>query len=139
MDDVRAASIGLATRSSARTASLPRPHACPSPRSGNRRGSQVSFQHEQGYAIMALASPRRNRRFPRARFDPLRLHAPLYIGEAEVMKAVDILADIMTSRLWDRPRASPHVPAVMASKPYDLQREGADSLFKGRACPTATI
>ena len=26
---------------------------------------------------------------------------PLYIGEAEVLGAVDILEDIMTNRLWD--------------------------------------
>ena len=28
---------------------------------------------------------------------------PLYVDEADVRAAVDILADIMTNRLWDRP------------------------------------
>jgi kynureninase len=28
---------------------------------------------------------------------------PLYIGEAEILGAVDILENIMAERLWDRP------------------------------------
>lgn len=72
-----------------------------SPRDGHKRGSQISFLHEEGYAIMQALIARGvigDFRAPNAiRFG----FTPLYIGEAEVMKAVDILADIMDNRLWD--------------------------------------
>lgn len=103
MDDVRAASIGLGDLFIREVEGRCPDLTLASPRSGNRRGSQVSFQHEQGYAIMQALIARGvigDFRAP----DSIRFgFTPLYIGEAEVMKAVDILADIMTSRLWDRP------------------------------------
>lgn len=72
-----------------------------SPRDSHKRGSQISFLHEEGYAIMQALIARGvigDFRAPNAiRFG----FTPLYIGEAEVMKAVDILADIMDNRLWD--------------------------------------
>ncbi|WJR68991.1 kynureninase [Neorhizobium sp. CSC1952] len=72
-----------------------------SPRDGERRGSQISFLHEEGYAIMQALIARGvigDFRAPNAiRFG----FTPLYIGEQDVIKAVDILQDIMTNRLWD--------------------------------------
>jgi kynureninase len=74
-----------------------------SPRDGKRRGSQVSFLHEEGYAIMQALIARGvigDFRAPNAiRFG----FTPLYIGEREVVSAVDVLADIMDNRLWDAP------------------------------------
>jgi kynureninase len=75
-----------------------------SPRDAARRGSQVSFLHDEGYAIMQALIARGvigDFRAPNAiRFG----FTPLYIGEAEVMAGVEILADIMTNRLWDQPQ-----------------------------------
>ena len=69
----------------------------------SQRGSQVSFRHPEGYAIMQALIARGvigDFRAP----DNIRFgFTPLYIGEAEVRGAVEILADIMANRLWDRP------------------------------------
>ncbi len=82
--------------------------ACPdltlaTPRAHDQRGSQVSFRHPEGYAIMQALIARGvigDFRAP----DILRFgFTPLYIGPTEVQAAVDILADIMKNRLWDRP------------------------------------
>lgn len=74
-----------------------------SPRDGNRRGSQVSFRHSQGYAIMQALIDRGvigDFRAP----DVLRFgFTPLYIGEAEVRGAVAVLKQVMDGGLWDRP------------------------------------
>lgn len=74
-----------------------------SPRDSGGRGSQVSFAHEEGYAIMQALIARGvigDFRAP----DILRFgFTPLYISYAEVWKAVDVLADIMESGYWDRP------------------------------------
>lgn len=75
-----------------------------SPRDGVRRGSQVSFIHEEGYAIMQALISRGvigDFRAP----DAIRFgFTPLYIEEKDVIAAVDILADIMTNTLWDQPQ-----------------------------------
>ncbi|MCY1665293.1 kynureninase [Rhizobium sp. SL86] len=104
MADVRARSMALCdlfiTKVEARCPEL----SLGSPRDGSKRGSQVSFLHDEGYAIMQALIARGvigDFRAPNAiRFG----FTPLYIGEAEVMAAVDILADIMTNRLWDQPQ-----------------------------------
>jgi kynureninase len=74
-----------------------------SPRDGTRRGSQVSFRHPQGYAIMQALIDRGvigDFRAP----DVLRFgFTPLYIGEAEVRGAVAVLKQVMDGGLWDRP------------------------------------
>ena len=74
-----------------------------SPRLAAERGSQVSFRHPQGYAIMRALIARGvigDFRAP----DSLRFgFAPLYIGEAEVMSAVAIISDVVNNRLWDTP------------------------------------
>lgn len=75
-----------------------------SPRNGAERGSQVSFRHPEGYAIMQALIARGvigDFRAPDAvRFG----FTPLYIGEQEVLGAVGILEDVMKNKLWDEPQ-----------------------------------
>ena len=82
--------------------------ACPTlrlvtPRAHDQRGSQISFAHPEGYAIMQALIAQGvigDFRAP----DILRFGiTPLYIGTAEIDGAVAALADIMTSGSWDRP------------------------------------
>ena len=82
--------------------------ACPdlvlaSPRNASDRGSQVSFHHPEGYAIMQALISRGvigDFRAP----DILRFgFTPLYIDQSDVESAVDILADIMKTNAWDTP------------------------------------
>ena len=74
-----------------------------SPRDAAVRGSQVSFHHAEGYAIMQALIARGvigDFRAP----DILRFgFTPLYTTFAEVAAAVDILSDIMATQAWDRP------------------------------------
>lgn len=101
LTDVRTASIALADlfirEVEARCPEL----TLASPRDGNRRGSQVSFRHDNGYAIMQALIARGvigDFRAP----DTLRFgFTPLYIGEAEVRAAVDAIEDVVTNRRWD--------------------------------------
>jgi kynureninase len=103
MGDVRAASVALSERFIAGVEG-----ACPglvlaSPRDPARRGSQVSFRHPEGYAIMQAliaAGVIGDFRAP----DILRFgFAPLYNDAADVDRAVEVLAGIMAARAWDRP------------------------------------
>lgn len=82
--------------------------ACPelilaTPRDHARRGSQVSFHHPEGYAIIQALIARGvigDFRAP----DILRFgFTPLYIGPDEVAAAVGHLAEVMAARLWDHP------------------------------------
>jgi kynureninase len=101
MSDVRKASIALSDlfirEVEARCPEL----TLASPRDGNMRGSQVSFRHTSGYAIMQALIARGvigDFRSP----DMMRFgFTPLYIGESEVRAAVDAIADVMTNRRWD--------------------------------------
>ena len=74
-----------------------------SPRDGAQRGSQVSFAFDEGYAVIQALIARDvigDFRAPNImRFG----FTPLYLDEADVIQAVDILADILDNRLWDRP------------------------------------
>lgn len=74
-----------------------------SPRDPSQRGSQVSFRHPNGYAVMQALIARGvigDFRAP----DVLRFgFAPLYNDLDDVAHAVDILADILANRTWDRP------------------------------------
>ncbi len=81
--------------------------ACPSltlatPREHALRGSQVSFRHPEGYAIMQAMIARGvigDFRAP----DIIRCgFTPLFIDETDVDRAVEIIADIMQNSLWDR-------------------------------------
>jgi kynureninase len=68
------------------------------------RGSQVSFRHPQGYAIVQALIARGvigDFRAP----DILRFGlAPLYLSHADIWRAVATLRDIMDGRDWDQPR-----------------------------------
>jgi kynureninase len=74
-----------------------------SPRNGAERGSQVSFSHPEGYAIMQALIAQDvigDFRAPNImRFG----FTPLYLDEADVIRATEILEQVMTDRLWDRP------------------------------------
>jgi kynureninase len=103
MEDVRAASLALTDHLIAGVEA-----ACPTltlatPRVHALRGSQVSFRHPEGYAIMQALIARGvigDFRSP----DILRFGVtPLYIGTAEIDRAVAVLAEIMAQSLWDRP------------------------------------
>lgn len=82
--------------------------ACPdlelaSPRDSSRRGSQVSFRFEQGYAVMQALIERGligDFRAP----DIMRFgFTPLYIDDEDVRAAAAIIAEVMAGHLWDRP------------------------------------
>ncbi len=103
MVDVRARSIEL-TEAFIRGVEA----ACPaltlaSPRDPEARGSQVSFRHPEGYAIMQALIAQGvigDFRAP----DILRFgFTPLYTTMADVEGAVAVLGEIMAGGLWDRP------------------------------------
>ena len=103
MADVRARSIDL-TEAFIKGVEA----ACPAltlatPRDPAMRGSQVSFRHPEGYAIMQALIARGvigDFRAP----DILRFgFTPLYTTMDEVTGAVAILAEVMEKALWDRP------------------------------------
>lgn len=73
------------------------------PREHHLRGSQVSFAHAEGYAIMQALIARGvigDFRAP----DILRFgFTPLYTRYADAWLAAEILAEILATRAWDRP------------------------------------
>ncbi|MEM8748908.1 MAG: kynureninase [Pseudomonadota bacterium] len=75
-----------------------------SPRDSQMRGSQVSFRFENGYAAMQAIIEQGvigDFRAP----DIMRFgFTPLYINRDDVLAAVDVIASVMTSKSWDRPR-----------------------------------
>ncbi len=103
MADVRAASLALSARFIAGVEARCPALVLASPRDGAALGSQVSFRHAEGYAIMQALIARGligDFRAP----DILRFGiTPLYIGEAEIDAAVDVIAAVMDGRLWDDP------------------------------------
>ena len=74
------------------------------PRDPALRGSQVALTHPQGYAIVQALIERGvigDFRAP----DLLRFgFAPLYVGHADVWRAVDAIEDIMATQAWSQPR-----------------------------------
>lgn len=103
MADLRARSIEL---SEAFVAGVEA--SCPdvtlfSPRDPARRGSQIGFRHPQAYAVMQALIARGvvgDFRAP----DVLRFgFAPLYNDMADVHRAVDVLAELLRDKSWDRP------------------------------------
>jgi kynureninase len=78
--------------------------ALASPREAAQRGSQVSFEHANGYAVMQALIARgvigdyREPGILRFGF------APLYTRYADAWDAVAILRDILVTRAWDTPR-----------------------------------
>ena len=73
------------------------------PRDPAMRGSQVSFRHPEGYAMMQALIARGvigDFRAP----DTLRFgFTPLFIDHADVSRAIAIIAEVMAHDLWDRP------------------------------------
>ncbi len=103
MADLRATSVALCERFIAGVEA-----ACPmlelaSPRDAARRGSQVSFRFDDGYAAMQALIARGvigDFRAP----DIMRFgFTPLFIDAGDVDAAVAIITDVMTTRAWDRP------------------------------------
>jgi len=74
------------------------------PREPGRRGSQISFKAENGYAVMQALIDRGvigDFRAP----DIIRFgFTPLYLSHTEVVAAVDVLAKVLAERLWDEPK-----------------------------------
>jgi kynureninase len=103
MDALRAASLALGDRLIAGVAAACPDLALATPRDHAARGSQVSFRHPEGYAIMQALIGRGvvgDFRAP----DILRFGlTPLFIGAAEIDRAVAVLAEVMATRAWDRP------------------------------------
>lgn len=77
-----------------------------SPRDPHQRGSQVSFRHPEGYAIMQAVIAAKvigDFRAP----DILRFgFTPLYIGEDDVMTAAQTLEAVMAGERWRAPEFS---------------------------------
>ena len=103
MQDLRAASISLCDLFIAEVEKRCPDLVLATTRDGNKRGSQVSFRHPQGYAIMQALIAKNvigDFRAP----DAIRFgFTPLYIGEKEVLGAAGVLETIIKDRLWDRP------------------------------------
>jgi kynureninase len=104
MAELRAASVGLCevfiSDVEARCPAL----RLVSPRDARSRGSQVSFAHPEGYAIMQALIDRGvigDFRAP----DVMRFgFTPLYLDQDDVAAAVDVLADILGRDLWKDPK-----------------------------------
>ncbi len=103
MADLRARSIELTEAFIAAVESSCPDLALASPRDPDARGSQVSFRHPEGYAIMQALIARGvigDFRAP----DILRFgFTPLYTSMADVDGAAAVLARIMAEGVWDRP------------------------------------
>ncbi len=104
MHDIRARSIELSEAFLTRVEATCPDLTLASPRDADHRGSQVSFRHPQGYAIMQALIDQGvigDFRAP----DILRFgFTPLYLTMDEVTRAVDILSRIMQDATWDQPR-----------------------------------
>jgi kynureninase len=103
MADVRAVSIGLSERFIAEVEARCPDLTLASPRDPQVRGSQVSFRHPQGYAIMQALIANDvigDFRAP----DLIRFgFTPLYLSEDDVVAAATMVERVMTERLWDDP------------------------------------
>ncbi|MFN3722374.1 MAG: kynureninase [Paracoccaceae bacterium] len=103
MTDLRARSIALCEAFIAGVEATCPTLSLVSPRDAGQRGSQVSFSHPEGYAIMQALIARGvigDFRAP----DILRFgFTPLYTSDADVQGAVDALAEVMANDLWKRP------------------------------------
>jgi kynureninase len=75
-----------------------------SPRDPAERGSHVVFAHADGYAVMQALIARGvigDFRAP----DLMRFgFTPLYTRYADVVRAAEIVADLLKNREWDQPR-----------------------------------
>lgn len=103
MADLRATAIALTERFIAGVEAAAAELTLASPRDPAVRGSQVSFRHPEGYAIVQSLIAEGvigDFRAP----DILRFgFTPLYIGEADVDRAVKTIGAVLADRRWDRP------------------------------------
>lgn len=103
MTALRARSLELSERFIAAVETACPTLALASPRDPSQRGSQVSFHHPQGYAIMQALIDRGvigDFRAP----DILRFgFTPLFIDKDDIDRAAETLAEIMATDAWDRP------------------------------------
>jgi kynureninase len=103
MQDIRTASIALSDRFLAGVEATCPMLTLASPRDAQQRGSQVSFRFADGYAAIQALIARGvigDFRAP----DIMRFgFTPLFIDEGDVDSAINIIADVMTNRLWDTP------------------------------------
>jgi len=103
MADLRAASIRLSERFVAEVEARCPSLELASPRDANARGSQVSFRHAEGHAVIQALIARGvvgDFRAP----DLMRFgFAPLYLSVPEVTEAAGHLAEVLETRAWDRP------------------------------------
>ncbi|MEM7270537.1 MAG: kynureninase [Pseudomonadota bacterium] len=103
MADIRARSITLSERFIVEVETRCEGVALASPRDPHLRGSQVSFHHKEGYAVMQALIARGvigDFRAP----DIMRFgFAPLYNTEEEVVRAATEMADILRTEAWNRP------------------------------------
>ncbi|MEL6582244.1 MAG: kynureninase [Pseudomonadota bacterium] len=104
MRDIRRASIALSERFREQVAAQCPELTLKSPLDPKARGSQLSFAHPQGYAVMQALIARGvigDFRAPNLlRFG----FTPLYLSVDEVDQAVAILAEILATRSWDQPQ-----------------------------------
>ena len=100
LERVRAASIRLSERFIEKVESRCSGLRLASPRHPDDRGSQVSFAFEHGYAVMQALIDRGvigDFRSP----DIMRFgFTPLYLSEADVVAAVDVLEEVLTEGSW---------------------------------------
>ncbi|SIS98540.1 Kynureninase [Roseivivax lentus] len=100
---LRAASVALSERFIAEVEARCPSLTLASPRAAEARGSQVSFAHPEGYAIMQALIARGvigDFRAP----DILRFgFTPLYLDEADVLRAAEVLEEIMATDAWQAP------------------------------------
>jgi len=103
MADLRAASIRLSERFISEVEARCPELTLASPRDPQARGSQVSFAYDNGYAAMQALIARDvvgDFRAP----DIMRFgFTPLYLDDDDVVRAAEILEEILRDRLWDKP------------------------------------
>lgn len=103
LHEVRTASITLSERFIREVEARCPELSLASPRNPQARGSQVSFAHAEGYAMMQALIAQNvigDFRAPNLmRFG----FTPLYLSEDDVTQASQILERIIKDRLWDRP------------------------------------
>ena len=104
IDDVRARSMELGERLIAEVEARCPDLVLVSPRQAAERGSQVSFRFEHAWPTMQALIDRGvigDFRAP----DVMRFGiAPLYLDADDMIRAAEILAEIVTTRQWDQPR-----------------------------------
>ena len=104
MTDIRSASIALSERFIREVEARCPMLVLASPRDPQKRGSQVSFAFESGYAAMQALIDRNvigDFRAPNImRFG----FTPLYLDEGDVVAAVDVLHDVLDNARWNDPK-----------------------------------